>query len=170
MMYCREGRVYNKRGSTTSQGHEMVLESKNKSRRADSGRASLVRSPDIPKGRQKVRLIAMGILLIASLGMAAPSVLHIQIEGFSPYYFPKTAEVSVGTPVFWDNPTSSHHTITHDGCKTGGFCVFDSGSIAPNGKFGLYHLPPGRYTYHCSLHPIMQGTLVVTNSSVLSET
>ena len=147
----------------------MVCESKDKSR-TDSSQAVLVRSVDKPKGRQKVGLIAVSILLIASLGMAAPSVVHIQIEGFSPYYSPKTAEVSVGTPVFWENPTGSHHTITHDGCKTGGFCVFDSGSIAPNGKFGLYHLPPGRYSYHCTLHPIMRGTLVVTSSSVLSET
>lgn len=168
-MYRLDRRVYNKKGSTTSQDNTMVLERKKKSQ-SDSGRASLVRSLGKPKGRHKVSLIAVGILLITSVGLAAPSVLHIQIEGFSPYYFPKTAEVSVGTPVFWENPTSSHHTITHDGCKTGGFCVFDSGSIAPNGKFGLYHLPPGRYSYHCSLHPIMQGTLVVTNSSVLSET
>ena len=147
----------------------MVLNTKKKSR-TDSGRGLWVCLLRGPNRRQKVGLVAMGILFMASVGMATPSVMRIQIDGFSPYYFPKMATVSVGTPVFWENPTSSHHTITHDGCQTGGACVFDSGSIAPNGKFGLYHLPPGRYSYHCSLHPIMKGTLVVNMSSFPAET
>ena len=146
----------------------MILK-KRKQSCSDSSWASWVRSWNGPTGQRKASLTVLGVLLAASVGMAAPSAMHIQIEGFSPYYSPKTAEVLVGTPVFWENPTSSHHTITHDGCKTGEFCVFDSGSIAPNGKFGLYHLPPGRYSYHCSLHPIMQGTLVVNKSSGPSE-
>jgi hypothetical protein len=56
---------------------------------------------------------------MASLSIAAPSVLRIQIEDFSPYYFPKSVEIRTGTPIFWNNPTATHHTITHDGCQTG---------------------------------------------------
>ena len=114
--------------------------------------------------------VVLGLILLSTIVLAAPSTLRIQIDGFSPYYSPKSVAVSVGTPVLWENPTGSHHTITHDGCKSGESCAFDSGIIAPNGKFGVYHLPPGRYAYHCSLHPIMQGILVVTNSFVPSET
>ena len=104
-------------------------------------------------------------LFTTTVGFATPSVFHVRMDGFSPYYVPKSMEVPVGTSVVWKNPTSTHHTITHDGCRNGKLCVFDSGSIAPNGQFGLYGLPPGRYSYHCALHPIMQGILIVTGGS-----
>ncbi len=39
--------------------------------------------------------------------------------------------------------------------------MFASGSVAPNGSYTVPGLPPGRYLYHCSLHPIMRGVLIV---------
>lgn len=30
-------------------------------------------------------------------------------------------------------------------------------------------LPPGKYSYHCELHPIMRGTLIVIESQARSE-
>ena len=109
----------------------------------------------------------LSLSFIITVGFATSSVFHVQMDGFSPYYVPKVIEVPAGTSVMWENPTSTHHTITHDGCRDGDLCAFDSGSIAPNGKFGLYGLPPGFYPYHCTLHPIMRGTLVVAGISKL---
>jgi plastocyanin len=45
--------------------------------------------------------------------------------------------------------------------------MFDSGSMPPNGSFTLPGLPPGRYTYHCTLHPIMRGLVVITDPAPL---
>ena len=112
-------------------------------------------------------LVILSLLCIATVGFAGPSVFYVQMDGFSPYYVPKSIEIPTGTSVMWKNPTSTHHTITHDGCRGEGLCVFDSGAIAPNGKFGLYGLPAGHYSYHCTLHPIMRGTLVVAGTSTL---
>jgi plastocyanin len=113
----------------------------------------------------------MGLVAIASvagiftLGIspapATPPQFQITIESVSPYYLPASATVTTGAPVRWDNPTPSHHTVTHDGCITGGSCMFDSGSVAPNSSYMVPGLPPGRYPYHCSLHPIMRGVLIV---------
>lgn len=100
-------------------------------------------------------------------GSAALPPFQITIESGSPYYLPASATVSAGAPIQWDNPTASHHTVTHDGCQSDGACAFDSGSVAPNGSFTLPGLPPGRYPYHCTLHPIMRGVLTVMDPSPL---
>ncbi|MFB3070788.1 MAG: hypothetical protein ACE1ZK_01855 [Nitrospirales bacterium] len=107
--------------------------------------------------------IVVGVVFSASIALGMPSSLRIQIEAWSPYYSPALASVLSGTLVRWENPTATHHTVTHDGCNQGGSCLFDSGAISPYGMFELPELPPGYYPYHCTLHPIMRGVLVVTD-------
>ena len=116
------------------------------------------------------------IFSVAMLGVmpsqAVPRQFEIIIESSSPYYFPASAKVPTGAPIRWDNPTGSHHTITHDGCIIeGASCAFDSGSIAPNGSFLIPGLPPGSYPYHCRIHPIMRAVLTVVDPpAALSQT
>jgi plastocyanin len=112
-------------------------------------------------------LIALGILLISGLpvGATLPS-LRIIMESVSPYFLPSTARVAAGTPIRWDNPTATFHTVTADACLTGeGPCAFDSGSVPPDGSYTVPSLPPGHYPYHCRLHPIMRGVLTVVAPS-----
>jgi plastocyanin len=44
---------------------------------------------------------------------------------------------------------------------TDGVCAFQSLAVPPNASFMIAPLLPGRYTYHCELHPIMRGILIV---------
>lgn len=97
-------------------------------------------------------------------GSADPIVL----EGVSPYYVPPVAVVPSTSPITWVNPTPSPHSIRHDGCITFGPCAFDSGAVMPDGRFTIPILPPGTYPYHCELHPVMRGTLVVIAPEVPS--
>ena len=91
--------------------------------------------------------------------------VQILMEDGSPYYVPVTATVASGNPVRWDNPTPTHHTVTHNGClEEGPSCLFDSGTVPPGSQFTIPGLPAGRYAYHCRIHPIMRGMLVVTDS------
>jgi len=114
-------------------------------------------------------LLMVGIFLMGSFAVAAPSALRITIGTFAPYYSPTRVHIGTGTPISWYNPTADLHSITHDGCKTGEQCAFDSGPLGPNGTFMVPHLPPGSYSYHCSFHPIMRGVLVVVESDSSSE-
>lgn len=114
-------------------------------------------------GRIITCLVVGAVMLGAWPGLASPPLLQITIESGSPYFMPASATVTAGAPIRWDNPTASHHTVTHDGCVREGPCLFDSGSMAPNGSFTLPGLPPGRHTYHCSLHPIMRGVVTVVD-------
>ncbi len=91
------------------------------------------------------------------------------MESWSPYFTPLAATVTAGSTIRWENPTGTHHTITHDGCLGTDTCVFDSGSIHPDGVFEISGLPPGLYTYHCTLHPIMRGAVVIISSEHSSE-
>lgn len=113
--------------------------------------------------------IVLGSIL--SVGMAWPTAatppyMQIRIEDGSPYFVPVTATVASGSPIRWVNPTPTHHTITHNGCvEDGAPCYFDSGMMSPGDEFTVPGLPPGRYTYHCRIHPIMRGVLTVTDAS-----
>lgn len=122
-----------------------------------------------PLKRRGLVFLIIGLLVISPFAIAAPSTLRITLGTFSPYYSPKFVHIGTGTSVSWENPTADLHSITHDGCKSGERCAFDSGPLGPNGTFTVGHLPPGSYPYHCSFHPIMQGTLVVTGSDTSGE-
>ncbi len=97
-----------------------------------------------------------------------PSLTQIIMEDGSPYFVPVAATISSGSPIRWDNPTPTHHTVTHNACVDGSApCAFDSGTVAPGESYTVPGLPPGRYPYHCRIHPIMRGVLTVTDSQQL---
>jgi len=63
------------------------------------------------------------LLTIVSVGVGSRSLAldtslptRILMEDGSPYYFPIAPTVVSHTPIRWDNPTSTHHTVTHSGC------------------------------------------------------
>jgi plastocyanin len=85
----------------------------------------------------------------------------IRMEHWPPYYYPHEAVMWAGVPIQWLNATASPHTVQHDACGTDRPCMFDSGKVAPGETFTHPGLPPGRYPYHCELHPIMGGTVIV---------
>ena len=70
-------------------------------------------------------------------------------------YTPGNLDVTVGTSVTWTNTDSTSHTSTSDG--TG----WNSGTIAPGGRFSVVLQTAGTFHYHCSIHPGMVGTVVV---------
>lgn len=115
--------------------------------------------------RAGILTIVLGIG--AAAGVPVPNLsttAQILMENGPPYYIPATATVASGTPIRWDNPTPTHHTVTHNDCaKDESPCLFDSGTVAPGGHFTVPSLPAGRYSYHCGIHPIMRGQLVVTD-------
>ncbi len=87
--------------------------------------------------------------------------VEITLESSAPYYEPHLAIISAGVPLRWRNQTASPHSIRHDGCLSGGLCAFQSPALPPSDHFMIAPLPPGRYPYHCELHPVMRGVLIV---------
>lgn len=115
-----------------------------------------------------VRILTICAMLLLGVmpGEAIPPQFQIMIENGAPYFLPVKATVASGTAIRWDNPTPTEHTITHLDCLSDGPCAFDSGLMPPNTHYTLPSLPPGKYPYICRIHPIMRGTLTITDSAV----
>jgi len=63
--------------------------------------------------------------------------------------------ISAGTTISWLNEDNTTHTSMADGQQWG------SGNILPGGRFNFVFTSPGRFPYHCQIHPNMVGTIVV---------
>jgi len=113
-------------------------------------------------------LLSLFITSLAWSMTAMPTATQIMIEDGSPYFAPAKATVASGSPISWYNPTPTDHTVTQNSCvEDGTTCLFDSGIIPPGEQFSIQGLPPGRYPYHCRIHPIMRGVLTVTDAAAM---
>jgi plastocyanin len=108
-------------------------------------------------------LLIIFVLMSSNVGRGemGPQPALINMESWAPYYRPFEAKIQLQIPIQWNNPTASPHTVRHDGCAKKGPCLFDSGAVPPDGSYTIPGLAPGRYPYHCELHPIMRGELIV---------
>jgi plastocyanin len=87
----------------------------------------------------------------------ADSSTTVTIRNFA--FEPGTLTVTVGTTVTWVNDDGATHTVTADGG------AFDSGRLANGATFQFTFDEVGDFTYHCSLHSTMQGTISVKGSA-----
>ena len=88
-------------------------------------------------------------------GEAAAEEVMIEIVSVSEGFQPASVTVAAGTEVTWMNTDSLPHTSTaEDG-------TWDSGNLDSGEEFSFPTEEPGTYPYICSIHPSMQGELVV---------
>jgi plastocyanin len=73
---------------------------------------------------------------------------------------PQQITISTGGELTWMNQDSVNHTIVGD--NTGPGDDFQSGVLQPGEEFSFIFDQPGTYPYHCSIHPNMKGTVIVT--------
>ena len=85
--------------------------------------------------------------------VAAGTPLTIKDFAFSP----KALTVKVGTTVTATNLDSTPHTWTS------GPASFDSGNLDQGKAFSFTFKTPGTFTYVCTYHKAMVGTVVVTS-------
>jgi len=80
-----------------------------------------------------------------------PNTVSIKNMAFSP----ASVNVTTGTTVTWVNNDAIAHTVTADNGS------FDSGNIAPGNSFTHTFSSAGTVSYHCSIHPMMTGSVAV---------
>jgi len=76
----------------------------------------------------------------------------VDIKNFA--FSPSTLTVKKGDSVTWTNNDSTTHTVTSSG-------NFDSGQLAPGKTFSHTFSEAGTFSYGCSIHPSMKGTVTV---------
>jgi plastocyanin len=92
---------------------------------------------------------------LAAVETAAAKEAAITIDNFT--FTPPVLIVAVGSRVVWTNRDDIPHTIV--GAEDPR--ALRSPPLDTDGQFAFTFAAPGTYRYFCSLHPHMQGTVVV---------
>lgn len=94
------------------------------------------------------------LLLSGAIRAAGTSAANVTIDNFS---FPEQITVAANTKVIWSNRDDIPYTIT-DAAEP---LAFKSPPLDNGDSFSHVFAKAGTYHYFCSLHPHMQGTVVV---------
>jgi plastocyanin len=83
----------------------------------------------------------------------SPQPVTANIANFA--FAPPTLTIAAGTQVQWTNQDAAAHTVAADQAS------FSSSDLQRGQTFSQTFSTPGTYSYHCSIHPFMKGTVVV---------
>jgi plastocyanin len=109
-------------------------------------------------------------LLLAACGYGQPSPpsadtpepppqgqVEVVMQGSQ--FQPAEVTIEAGTTVVWTNQDALPHTVTA-GSRGNPSGLFDE-DVGAGGDFSFTFEEPGTYEYYCSIHPGMDGTVVV---------
>ncbi|VVB71113.1 Halocyanin [uncultured archaeon] len=83
------------------------------------------------------------------------SMESIEISNFA--FNPTSISIHSGDTVTWTNKDSVAHTVTSDSGSE-----LNSDSLSNGASYSHTFTTPGVYTYHCTFHPHMMGSITVT--------
>jgi len=89
----------------------------------------------------------------AGSGPVSPNTVIIKNFAFAP----QSMSVATGTKVTFINDD----TVTHTATGTGTSALINSGDLAKGQSYSVTFTKAGTYSYICSIHPDMTGTIVV---------
>ena len=102
------------------------------------------------------------LALLASLTLHAPQAIsqeakssstEVKVDNFA--FAPQSLTVPANSTVTWVNKDDVPHVISSDQG------VFKSKALDTDDKYSYTFTKPGTYTYFCSIHPKMTGTIIV---------
>jgi plastocyanin len=96
--------------------------------------------------------LAVAAVMTSQIHAARCEDLSIMIDNFT--FEPAQLSVKVGTTVTWKNRDDIPHTVVSAG-------KFRSKTLDTDDSYSFTFTAPGDYTYFCSLHPHMKGTIKV---------
>ena len=76
-------------------------------------------------------------------------------------YIPFGVKIDVGDEVIWTNEDMAFHTVTSGNPTDGPDDLFDSGMFKIDEQFSHKFEESGNFDYFCTLHPWMEGIIVV---------
>ena len=81
---------------------------------------------------------------------------NVEIKNFS--FGPSSLSIKVETKVVWTNNDSAPHTITSDSND-----ILNSSTLSSGESFSFTFTKAGVFNYHCNIHPMMKGSITVSN-------
>lgn len=76
-------------------------------------------------------------------------------------YIPDALSIPLGYTITWENQDAAFHSVT-SGVYGNATDLFDSGHMEYGQTFTYTFEHVGSFLYHCTLHPWMNGTILVT--------
>jgi plastocyanin len=92
---------------------------------------------------------------VAGANLGTPAVMIVATGNLT--FDPAMQTAHVGDIVQWTNTGSVEHTVTFDSQSS-----LSDPSLQPGGTWEVKFTTAGTYQYHCSIHPNMLGTIVVS--------
>lgn len=116
--------------------------------------------------------VAAALALLPDPAHAASAPVVVKMSDKQPYYAPEKLTVKAGDTVEWVNNGDTIHSVSTEAANAqnakdvslpSGAKPFDSGFVAPGGKYDYTFTVPGTYHYFCLPHEQagMVGTIVV---------
>lgn len=102
------------------------------------------------------RAALLGAAALALPRAAGAAEANVGIDNFT--FAPTPLTVPGGTKVTFTNRDDTPHTVTSAAQPP----LFKSGPLDTGDSFARVFDTPGTFSYFCSLHPHMQGTVIVT--------
>ena len=108
--------------------------------------------------------ILLGVLIIAGCTQPPSNIPPpatgntVKISGFA--FVPHTITIKTGEAVTWINEDSVQHQIAADPDQPDA-ADLSSPNINNGASYSYTFSKAGTWTYHCSIHPPMKGTVVV---------
>lgn len=120
----------------------------------------------------RIRVVFVAALLVAGLaacgssssgptsaggsgsGVVQSGTANVTIQNFA--FHPSSLTVKAGTKVTFTNEDTTPHTTTATSTKG-----FDSGALSKGQSYTMTFTKPGTYSYICTIHPYMKGTIIV---------
>jgi plastocyanin len=114
-------------------------------------------------GRPRVIVVTLIALSVATLsfglGVRGASAQDTTVGIVDFAFEPASLTVSAGSTVTWINNGAVPHTATSDSG------AFDSGVLQPGASFSHTFDTAGTFSYLCTIHPNMTGSITVTEAA-----
>ena len=112
--------------------------------------------------------LILGIISLTSIAFA--DTVNVSIpegtsdpgcESINGCYLPYQITIDVGDKVTWTNEDLAFHTVTSGNGLDGTNGIFDSGMFKIDEQFSYTFNKAGNFDYFCTLHPWMEGIVIV---------
>lgn len=101
--------------------------------------------------------VIAGLASVLAIGPASGADGTVAMSGFA--FDPATVTIEVGDSVTWENQDGVAHTAT------GSDGAFDTATVGGGQSATVTFDAAGTFAYTCSIHPTMQGSVVVEAAS-----
>ncbi|PIY95576.1 MAG: hypothetical protein COY66_06490 [Candidatus Kerfeldbacteria bacterium CG_4_10_14_0_8_um_filter_42_10] len=114
-------------------------------------------------------VLIVGIYLVSAMGgsskttkqnenanTAGPITNSYRVEISNSNFTPSELRIKAGDNVIWTNKDSMPHTVTGDSSNE-----FNSQILEQERSYSHTFNSPGEYSYHCAIHPLMIGKIIV---------